>query len=103
MGLRNLYKVFNETRRAAREQATLAVVGDSPRAAEIAGLLGAQTGATGAEVILAVSGDTLTLSGTAVEEPGEAPLPSSGGALPEELAPHVVRALDDDYLVPLAK
>jgi uncharacterized protein (DUF697 family) len=103
MGLRNLYRVFNETRRAAREQATLAVVGDSPRAAEIAGLLGAQTGATGAEVILAVSGDTLTLSGTAVEEPGEVPLPSSGGALLEELAPHVVRALDDDYLVPLAK
>jgi uncharacterized protein (DUF697 family) len=103
MGLRNLYRVFNETRRAAREQAALAVVGDSPRAAEIAGLLGAQTGATGAEVILAVSGNTLTLSGTAVEEPGEVPLPSSGGALLEELAPHVVRALDDDYLVPLAK
>ena len=36
MGLRNLYKVFRETRNAAREQATLAVTGDSPRAAEIA-------------------------------------------------------------------
>jgi len=103
MGLRNLYKVFNETRRAAREQATLVVVGDSPRTAEIADLLGAQRGATGAEVILAVSGDTLTLSGKAVEEPGEVPLPSSGGALLEELTPHVVRALDEDYLVPLAK
>jgi len=103
MGLRNLYKVFNETRRAAREQATLAVVGDSPRTAEIADLLGAQRGATGAEVILAVSGDTLTLSGKAVEEPGEVPLPSSGGALLEELTPHVVRALDEDYLVALAK
>jgi uncharacterized protein (DUF697 family) len=104
MGLRNLYKVFNETRKAAREQATLAVVGDSPRAAEIAGLLGAQKGATGAEVILAVSGDTLTLSGKAVEEPGELPLPSSGGGvLLEELTPRVARALDENYLVPLAK
>ncbi len=104
MGLRNLYKVFNETRKAAREQATLAVIGDSPRAAEIAGLLGAQKGATGAEVILAVSGDTLTLSGKAVEEPGEVPLPpSGGGVLLEKLAPRVVRALDENYLVPLAK
>jgi hypothetical protein len=34
MGLRNMYKVFRETRNAAREQATLAVTGDSPRAAE---------------------------------------------------------------------
>jgi uncharacterized protein (DUF697 family) len=104
MGIRNLYKVFNETRKAAREQATLAVVGDSPRAAEIAGLLGAQKGTRGAEVILAVSGDTLTLSGKAVEEPGEVPLPSSGGGvLLEKLAPRVVRALDENYLVPLAK
>jgi uncharacterized protein (DUF697 family) len=104
MGLRNLYRVFNETRKAAREQATLAVVGESSRAAEIAGLLGAQKGATGAEVILAVSGDTLTLSGKAVEEPGELPLPSSGGGvLLEELTPRVARALDENYLVPLAK
>src|SRR5919199_680311 len=42
MGLRNMYKVFRETRNAAREQATLAVVGDSPRASEVAALLGAQ-------------------------------------------------------------
>ena len=104
MGLRNLYKVFNETRKAAREQATLAVVGDSPRAAEIAGLLGAQKGTRGAEVILAVSGETLTLSGKAVEEPGEVPLPpSGGGVLLEKRAPRVVRALDENYLVPLAK
>jgi uncharacterized protein (DUF697 family) len=104
MGLRSLYKVFNETRKAAREQASLAVVGDSPRAAEIAGLLGAQREARGAEVILSVSGETLTLSGKAVDEPGEIPLPAAGGdALLKELTHRVVRALDEDYLVALAK
>ena len=102
MGLRNLYKVFNETRKAAREQATLAVVGDSPRAAEVANLLGAQRGARGAEIILSVSGETLTLSGKAVEEPGEIPLPSTDAGL-EELTGRIVRALDEDYLVALAK
>ena len=104
MGLRNLYKVFRETRNAAREQATLAVTGDSPRAAELAALLGAQRGVRGAEVILAVSGDKLTLSGKAVDDPGEISLPQVGGkALLEELAPRIVRAMDEDYLVALAK
>src|SRR5918998_3415182 len=102
MGLRNLYKVFNETRKAARSQATLAVVGDSPRAAEVADLLGAQRGTKGAEIILSVSGDSLTLSGKAVEKPGEIPLPF-GSVDREELTARVVRALDDDYLVALAK
>ena len=104
IGLRNLYRVFNETRRAAREQATLAVTGDAPRAAKLAALLGAQTGVGGAEIILAVSGDGITLSGKAVEEPGEIPMPpASERAVSEELAPRIVRALDEDYLVPLAK
>src|ERR671910_422834 len=104
MGLRNLYKVFNETRKAAREQATLAVVGDSPRAVEVANLLGAQRGAKGAEIIFSVSGETLTLSGKAVEDPGEIPLPSPGGdAGLEELTTRIVGALDEDYLVALAK
>ena len=102
MGLRNLYKVFNETRKAARSQATLAVVGDSPRAAEVADLLGAQRGTKGAEIVLSVSGNSLALSGKAVEEPGEIPL-SSGSVDLEELTTRVVRALDDDYLVALAK
>ena len=102
MGLRNLYKVFNETRKAARSQATLAVVGDSPRAAEVANLLGAQRGTKGAEIVLSVSGNSLALSGKAVEEPGEIPL-SSGSVDLEELTTRVVRALDDDYLVALAK
>ena len=104
IGLRNLYRVFNETRKAAREQATLAVTGDSPEAAELAGQLDAQREVRGAEIILAVSGDGITLSGKAVEEPGEIPLPSVGGKDSlEEFAHRLVRALDEDYLVPLAK
>ena len=100
MGLRNVYRVFNETRKAAREQATLAVTGDSPRADEIAALLGAQRVIKGAEIILAVSGNKLSLSGKAVEEPGEITLSTVDE---KELVPRVVRALDEDYLVPLAK
>lgn len=102
IGLRNLYKVFNETRKAAREQATLAVTGDSARASEVAALLGAQRGAKGAHVILAVSETGATISGKAVEDPGEISLPASG-ALPDELAHRIVQAMDEDYLVPLAK
>ena len=101
MGLRNLYKVFNETRKASRERATLAVVGDSPRAGELADLLGAQRNMRKAEVILTVSGDGISLSGKAVEDPGEIPLPPPGAT--EGLAPRIVKALDEDYLVPLAK
>jgi uncharacterized protein (DUF697 family) len=104
MGLRNLYRVFNETRKAAREQATLAVTGDSPRADEISALLGAQRGFKGAEIILAVSENKVSLSGKAVEEPGEITLSSvNEKVLLDELVPRVVRALDEDYLVPLAK
>ena len=103
MGLRNLYKVFNETRRASRERATLAVVGDSLRAGEIADLLGAQRTMRGAELILTVSGEGISLSGKAVEDPGEVPLPPPGADTAEKLAPDVVGALDEEYLVPLAK
>ncbi len=104
MGLRNMYRVFRETREAARQEATLAVTGDSPRAAELAARLGAQRVIKGAEVILTLSGDALTLSGKAVEEPGEIPLSSTDErALLEDLVPRVVHALDEDYLVPLAK
>jgi len=104
MGLRNLYRVFRETRDAAKQEATLAVTGDSPLAVEIASRLGTQRVVKGAEIVLAASGDTLTLSGKAVEEPGEIPLSSTDErALLEELVPRVVHALDEDYLVPLAK
>ncbi len=104
MGLRNLYRVFRETRDAAEQEATLAVTGDSPLAAEIASRIGAQRVVKGAEIVLTVSGDTLALSGKAVEEPGEIPLSSADErALLEELVRSVVDALDEDYLVPLAK
>ncbi len=104
LGLRNMYKVFRETRNAAREQATLAVIGDSPRASEVAALIGAQRGLRGAEIILSVSEAGTTISGKAVEDPGDISLPStSGKTLVDELAPRIVRAMDEDYLVALAK
>jgi uncharacterized protein (DUF697 family) len=104
MGLRNLYRTFRETRDAARQQATLAVTGDSPVAADLAARLGAQRDLEGAEIILAVSGEALALSGEGVRETGEIRLSSVGEkAALEELVPRVVRAVDEDYLVPLAK
>ena len=103
MGLRNLYKVFTETRKASRERATLAVVGDSFRTGELADLLGAERNMRKAEVILTVSDDGILLSGKAVEDPGEIPLPPPGAASAEDLAPRLVKALDEEYLVPLAK
>ena len=103
MGLRNLYKVFTETRKASRGRATLAVVGDSARAAEIADLLGAQRNPGKAEIVLTVSGSSASLSGKAVEDPGEIPLPPPGAASAEGFATPLVKALDEEYLVPLAK
>src|SRR5215210_583721 len=104
MGLRNMYKVFRETRNAAREQATLAVVGDSPRASEVAALLGAQRNMRGAEIILKISETGTTISGKAVEDPGEILLPSKYGKdLLDELTVRIVRAMDEDFLVALAK
>src|SRR5918911_3714834 len=104
MGLRNMYKVFRETRNAAREQATLAVVGDSPRASEVASLLGAQRNMRGAEIILTISDTGATISGKAVEDPGEISLPSKYGEdLLDDLTVSIVRAMDEDFLVALAK
>lgn len=106
MGLRNLYKVFQETRKAAREQATLAVTGDSPGAEEIAAALEAQRDVRGAEIILTVvdGGERVTLSGKAVEEPDDLTLgPAGGRNLLDELAPKIVRSIGDDYLVPLGR
>jgi uncharacterized protein (DUF697 family) len=103
MGLRNLYKVFTETRRASRERTTLAVVGDSPRVGALADLLGAQQNMRKAEVILTVSDAAISLSGKAVEDPEEVPLPSAEAVAAGVLAPRIVKALDEEYLVPLAK
>ena len=103
MGLRNLYKVFTETRRASRERATLAVVGDSPRVGELADLLGAERNMRKAEVILTVSDGAISLSGKGVEDPNEVPLPSREASSAGALAPSIAKALDEDYLVPVAK
>jgi uncharacterized protein (DUF697 family) len=103
MGLRNLYKVFTETRRASRERATLAVVGDSPRVGGLADILGAERNMRKAEVILTISDGAVSPSGKAVEDTGEIPLPSPEAATAGVLAPPVVKALDEEYLVPLAK
>ena len=104
MGLRNLYRAFRETRDAAMQEATLAVTGDSPGVPDLAARLGAQRGEQDAEIILAASGDTFALSGKGVKGPGEIPLPSNGEkAALEELVLRVVRAVDEEYLVPLAK
>lgn len=105
IGLRNLYKVFQETRKSAREQATLAVTGDSAKAAEIATALGAQREVRGAEIILTVldGGERITLSGKALEEPDDIEIPQAGGDIFGELAPKITRALDEEYLVPLGR
>ena len=106
IGIRNMYKVFQETRKSAREQATLAVTGDSARAAEIAEALGAQRGVRGAEIILTVldGGDRITLSGKAIEEPDDITISAADGqSLFEELAPKIAGALEEDYLVPLGR
>ncbi len=98
-----MYKVFTETRRASRERATLAVVGDSLRVGELADLLGAERNMRKAEVILTVSDAAIAPSGKAVEDTGEIPLPPPGAVSIEELAPRIVKALDEEYLVPVAK
>lgn len=106
MGLRNLYRVFKESRKAARKRATLAVTGNSPRASEIAALLGAERGSLGAEVILRVpeGGGRLTLSGKAVEDPDDLELSAvREDAVREELVPRIVRALEDEYVIPLGR
>jgi len=106
MGLRNLYRVFKESRKSARKRATLAVTGNSPRASEIAALLGAERGSLGAEVILRVpeGGGRLTLSGKAVEDPDDLELSAvREDAVREELVPRIVRALEDEYVIPLGR
>ena len=109
LGLRNLYRVFQESRSAARRQATLAVLGDAPEAASLASLLSASGPADRAEVLLSVSprpggGAEVSFSGTGVEDNDRVMLSTvTEEAVRTELAPRLVSALDEDYLVPLAK
>lgn len=109
LGLRNLYRVFQESRSASRRRATLAVTGDSPEADTLADLLGAQRNADGAEAILTVTrapgGVEVYLSGEAVEGAETVSLSSavSGEVVSGELAPRIAGALEADYLVPLGR
>lgn len=113
MSIKGLYRVFNETRKSARERATVAVVGEGAGTGRLAGVLDAGRGVRGAEIILTAregsDGETvLELSGKAVEEPGELtlrsdPVLSPDEELLEEIVPWVAGALDEEYLVPLGR
>lgn len=101
-----MYRVFRESRGAARREASLAVVGDGPEAEKLASLLDAQRNAAGAEVVLTVrGGGRVSLSGEAVEEPAELTLPAvlTEKEVREEIAQRIVDALDDDYLIALGR
>jgi uncharacterized protein (DUF697 family) len=109
LGLRNLYRVFHESRAAARKHATLAVRGDTPETERLAGLLDAGRYTTGAEVLLTVAGASgagveVYVSGEAVESIETVSL----SAITEEtvlrgLVPRLVDCLDEDYLIPLGR
>lgn len=106
IGLRNLYRVFQESRKAAKEHATLAVIGNSERAESLSEMLGAQRGVKGAEIILSVpeNGGPLTISGRAVDEPDEiSDVVMDEESVKRELVSRIVGALDEDYLVPLGR
>ncbi|MEJ7631371.1 MAG: DUF697 domain-containing protein [Rubrobacteraceae bacterium] len=82
------------------------MTGNSPRASEIAALLGAERGSLGAEVILRVpeGGGRLALSGKAVEDPDDLELSAvREDAVQGELVSRIVRALEDEYVIPLGR
>lgn len=109
LGLRNLYRVFQESRTAARKHATLAVVGEAPEAAALASLLNAGRSGDGAEVVLSVSSLTdgrieVSFSGKGVEDDDSVTLSSvDEGTVRGELAPRLAQAVDEEHLVPLAR
>jgi uncharacterized protein (DUF697 family) len=110
LGLRNLYRVFHESRSAARKHTTVSVTGDSSEAERLADLLEAQRSTAGAEILLAVTARIgagvveVYVSGDAVEDAETVVLPAvSEETVLRELAPRLVRALDEDYLVSLGR
>jgi uncharacterized protein (DUF697 family) len=111
LGLRNLYRVFHESRSAARKHATVSVTGDSPEVERLADLLEAQRSTAGAEILLAVTvarngadGVEVHVSGDAVEDAETLVLPAvSEETVLREFTPRLVRALDEDYLVSLGR
>lgn len=112
LGLRNLYRVFHESRAAARKHATLAVAGGTPEADRLALLLDAQKETRGAEILLTVtgardeaSGVEVSFSGEAVEDAQEEVSLSdiTEKAVLQELAPRLVGSLHEDHLVALGR
>jgi uncharacterized protein (DUF697 family) len=105
LGLRNMYRVFMESRSAARRQASLSVMGDAPGAERLASILDARRGGKDAEIFLTVADGRVSISGDAVEDPAEVALPAalSREAVLHDLAPRVVAALDEDYVIPLGR
>ena len=110
LGLRNLYRVFQESRSAARRQVALAVTGGPPETVTaLVDLLGAQRGVGDADVILRVAGAyndgvEVSLSGKVVEDEETVSLSvGTEEAVLRELAPRIVGALEEDYLVPLGR
>jgi uncharacterized protein (DUF697 family) len=107
LGLRNLYRVFHESRAAARKHATLAVIGDLPEAQRLANLLGAQTDTSGAEILATVArrgGVEVSLSGEAVEDAEVVSLPvTTEEAVLQELTPRIAGSLKEDYLISLGR
>jgi uncharacterized protein (DUF697 family) len=109
LGLRNLYRVFHESRAAARKHSTLAVAGNLPEAGVLADLLDAQRSLAGAEILLTVTSARngsveVSISGEAVEEAQTISLSSvTEETVLRELVPRVAHSLDEDYLVSLGR
>jgi uncharacterized protein (DUF697 family) len=105
LGLRNMYRVFKESRSAARRQASLSVTGDAPEAERLASILDARRGDENAEIVLTVADGRVSISGDAVEDPAEVALPGalSREAVLHDLAPRIVAALDEEYVIPLGR
>jgi len=105
LGLRNIYRVFKESRSAARRQASLSVTGDAPEAERLASILDARRGDKNAEIVLTVADGRVSISGDAVEDPAEVALPDalSREAVLHDLTPQIVAALDEDYVIPLGR
>jgi uncharacterized protein (DUF697 family) len=111
LGLRNLYRVFHESKSAARKHTTVSVTGAPPGADRLANLLDAQRSAAGAEILLDVTAARngagsveVHVSGDAVDDAETVVLSTvSEEAVLRELAPGLTRALDKDYLVSLGR
>jgi uncharacterized protein (DUF697 family) len=109
LGLRNLYRVFHESRKAARKETTLAVVGDLAEAEKLASLLDAQRDVRGAELLITATdarngGVEVSVSGEVVKGKEKVFLSAiTEEAVLRELAPRVVGSLDEDHLVSLGR